>query len=445
MRTYEHIKTGLLIGLVGLSLILTWKLWTFQPDIALLDNTSRYIPSEVMSEERKLADVIQPQFMVVHQQEKYAMISPKDGRFDQLYEKLLASTLEESEQGTRIARKRLDGDGIEVMFPTEIPAEIFLSLFQLSREEHSLPTGTINSIFLYGDKKDEQVYMQLLSKKEEQVVEMKTNLSLKELTDSFIAKFDEYIEVVKVESESNENPPGNIYLPVNPVAAEKLSFTVSPISGQFFRQTLFTDPASVKYYRQTDGEESYTDGNRIINIRNNGLFMEYNNPVYSDKDRSSKHIIQGSYEFINGHGGWTNTYFLTDWVSTDRRDVAEYRLRVNKYPVISFKGLDQMLLRISRSGNQTESYFRPLFNIDNQPIDAKETVELRSGLDVIERLKQHETFELSQLQKVIIGYEMTMPNRSFVTVEPNWFVLYDNRWQKITFTDEEGGRSNGLE
>ncbi|WP_425348962.1 two-component system activity regulator YycH, partial [Halalkalibacter urbisdiaboli] len=28
---YEHFKTGLLIGLVGLSIILTWQLWTFQP------------------------------------------------------------------------------------------------------------------------------------------------------------------------------------------------------------------------------------------------------------------------------------------------------------------------------------------------------------------------------------------------------------------------------
>src|SRR5690606_5034513 len=148
-----------------------------------------------------------------------------------------------------------------------------------------------------------------------------------------------------------------VYLQEQPVKVEKLSFTISPISGQFFRQSLFTDPDSVRYYRKSDSEESYTDGSRIIEIRNNGLFMEYNNTVFTElKDRNSKHIVQSSYEFINGHGGWTDEYLLTDWVSTDIGDEADYQLYVNHYPVISFEGLDQMVLHISRSGNQTERY-----------------------------------------------------------------------------------------
>ncbi len=86
---YERIKTGLLIGLVGLSLILTWQLWTFQPDFALIDDSTRYVPTEAMSEERKLADVILPEQMIVHRQEQHAMIPASDERFEEFYRKLI--------------------------------------------------------------------------------------------------------------------------------------------------------------------------------------------------------------------------------------------------------------------------------------------------------------------------------------------------------------------
>lgn len=446
---YEHIKTGLLIGLIGLSMILTWQLWTFQPDIALLDDTTRYIPNEAMSEDRKLTDVILPEQMIVHRQEQYAMIPANDERFENLYRKLLRANLDE---GDMLAMgpfpKRLDKGGIEIVFPTAIPVDIFLGLFQVDREEFNLPLTTINRLFLYVDGHDEQVHMQILSSEDEKVVEVETTLSLGDFQRNFLEPFDSYPKVIKAEDHSSyaTRLSENIYVPAGPVPAEKLSFTASPIPATFFRQSLFADPNSVKYYRQSDNEESYTDGNRIINIRNNGLFMEYNNPVFSEThERGSRHIVQSSYEFINGHGGWTDDYILADWVSTDLRDEAEYRLQVNHLPVISFKGQEQMVLRTSRSGNQTESYFRPLFDLDSQPIDAKEEIELPSGQDVLDRLEQQEFFDMERLKKITVGYEMIMPNRSFVTVEPHWFVLYDNRWQKVTFNVEDGGGSDGLE
>ncbi len=342
--------------------------------------------------------------------------------------------------------KQVGNGGIEVIFPTAIPSDIFLSLFQVDRDEFNLPLTAINRLYVYIDEHDEQVHMQVLSSEDEQVIEIETTLSLGDF-ERFLAPIDDYLTVVKSEVDSSQTRLSeNIYIPIEPVVAEKLSFTVSPISAEFFRQSLFTDPHSVKNYRQSDGEESYTDGNRIINIRNSGLFMEYNNPVYSEiQDRSSRHIVQSSYEFINGHGGWTDEYILSDWTSTDLRDEAEYRLQVNRLPVISFEGLDQMVLRTSRSGNQTESYFRPLFDLDSVPIDAREEIELRSGQDVLDRLKEQEFFDRDRLQKVVVGYEMVMPNQSFVTVEPQWFVLYDNRWQKVTFDPAEEGGSNGLE
>nr|WP_062052536.1 two-component system activity regulator YycH [Bacillus sp. JCM 19034] len=205
----------------------------------------------------------------------------------------------------------------------------------------------------------------------------------------------------------------------------------SPISIDLFRQSLFTDPSAVKYYQQSDGEDSYTDGNRMINLRHNGIFMEYGNPIFTEAQELSKHITIAGYEFINGHGGWTDDYILTDWVSLNNREEAEFRLHMNGLPVFSIDGRDLMKLTTTRSGNQIISYSRPLFDMDAIPLNTAQRVELPSGEDVIRSIQHDEYYERQRITKISIGYEMEMRNPSFVTLEPHWYVFYGNRWQKI--------------
>ncbi|MCM3762813.1 two-component system activity regulator YycH [Alkalihalobacillus oceani] len=445
---YEHIKTGLLIGLIALSMVLTWKLWTFQPNFALLDETTRYVSNETMSEERRLTDLILPEQMIIHYGDQKSMIPRQTAEFEELYQGLLNASLDEGEpMSAGPFPKEGASGGIEFVFPASLPIDIFLGLFQVDREEMSIPITAVNRLYIYIDEQSEQVRMQLLSSEDEPMVELDTTLAPGELEETVVRGIEEYPAVTSLSEmdETLKSVNKAIYFPDEPLTAERLSFTISPIPGAFFRQSLFTDPASVKYYRQSGSEESYTDGNRIININNNGLFMEYNNPIFTGtQERSSKHIILSSYEFINGHGGWSDQYLLSRWVSTDARDEAEYRMHVNDLPVISFQGLDQMKLTATRSGNQIESYARPLFDLDSSPIDARQQVELPSGEQLLERLRDQEYFDFQRLQKVTVGYEMIMPNPSFVTVNPYWFILYDNHWQKVTFNEEEG-ETDGLE
>ncbi|WP_227936920.1 YycH family regulatory protein [Alkalihalobacillus deserti] len=445
---YEHIKTTILIVLIGVSIVLTWQLYTFQPEMAFLDDTTRYVPSDSLNaerEERKLKDVIRPEQIIVHHHNKFARIPNKDERFAKVYENLLRSSLIEIDLlATGPFPKKLETDGIELIFPTAIPIDLFLDLFELSEEEFMMTLTQVNRLYLYGSPGG-NVHMQLLSVEEERVVELGTNLSTTELA-TFSEPFNEYIEmrtVLEPTSSNSTKLTAAVYVPTEPVKVARLSFQTSSLSTEFYKQTLFTDPGSVKYYQQSDGEDSYTDGNRIITMQNNGLFMEYINPAFIDsKERNSKHIIQSSYEFVNGHGGWSDEYLLANWQSIDTRDDASFILHVNGYPVMNFEGQGSMSLDISRSGNQVVNYTRPLFELDNTPIDVSEQVHLPSGEKVLEQLKQQEFFDPKQLTKVVVGYELVARTTSFVTVEPHWFAYYRNHWQKVTF--EKGG-SNGLE
>ncbi|WP_100405860.1 YycH family regulatory protein [Bacillus solitudinis] len=437
---YEHVKTGLLMGLIGLSIILTWQLWTFQPDIALLEETET-IASE-LGEERRLTEVIKPEQVVVHHSNEEFKIMPKSHpRFEDLYEDLLESRMEEP---VLLANGSFPNNsnqpGIEIIFPTAIPVDTLLNLMQIDRDKFSLPVSDVSRLYLYKDPSKEDLYIQLLSPTDQLVVEVETDISVQQFNEVFFESEQEYVDATPLNAGSTMASvlKEAIYLPNDHVKSERISYTTTPLSGEFFMQILFSDPSSVKHYHQPDGEEFFTDGNRIINIRNNGDFMDYSNPLLSDnREKSSKHIIQSSFEFINGHGGWTDPYVLFNWSSYESRDDVEYRHQIKGTPVISFEGRDLMGLRVSRSGNQTISYVRPLFDLDQYPIDAVERVELPSGQELVERLSEQEHFSLRNLEKAVIGYEMTRRNPTFVSVEPHWFVLYDGRWQKVTFNQQE--------
>ncbi|OLS38641.1 hypothetical protein BTR22_03045 [Alkalihalophilus pseudofirmus] len=437
---YEHVKTGLLIGLVGLSIILTWQLWTFQPDINFLGESEELERTSLISEEVRLSDVIRPEKLITHVDGQTAMIPRHTDAFDEFFDQLLQAELDEGDMlATGPFPKPGVSAGIEVIFPAAVPTDTLLAMFEVDREVFNLPTSEVDRLYVYIDNNQDEVAMQLLFGEDERVVEVETSFSANEFQEWMRG---DYIPVTSVSQGPNHTQlHQHVYVPVEPVEVERMTYTTSPIDVNYFINELFNEPNSVRA-NLADQNESFTDGNRIIQLRNDGEFMDYNNPLFSEnQERSSRHIVQNSFDFINSHGGWSDPYILSDWAVADVREEAEYMLHVDGTPVISYEGQSIMSLKVGRIGSQIVSYERPLFDLDNQPINAIQRVELPSGEAVLDRLNEQEYFDPNRLEKVMVGYEMNKQNVSLVTLEPYWYVLYDGQWQKVTFNDgasEEG-------
>ncbi|WP_158211689.1 YycH family regulatory protein [Alkalihalobacterium alkalinitrilicum] len=445
---YENMKSATLTFLVLLSLVLTWQIWTFQPDYALLKDTD-YVNNPHLNEERKLSEVIVPEQVIFHVDDEHFLLNNNEILYSQFNEQWLTSRIEDISMMSTLTMNQILDESIELIFPAAIPGDIFLSMFTDVNEDISMPLSKVDRVFIYPNPETDKIHYGVISNNENRFADIETSFSVNDFEEKFLAEVERLINVFGYQVGPEQGQWSKIvYLPEETITVETISYTITPVSVDVFKQLLFNDPFSAKFFRQENGEETYTDGNRLINIINNGVFMDYINPIYSENpERGSRNVILSSIDFINGHGGWTDQYVLYDWVSNEVREEANFRLMLNGFPVISMDGFDVMSLYVFRTGNQTSRYIRPLFDLDQQPIDyARTGVDLPSGHDVIEELEKREYFDLSRLEKVAIGYEMKKWN-AFVTVEPNWYIYYDQTWQKVPFdvTNEREVEDYGLE
>lgn len=440
---YEKIKTIVLALLVLLSVILTWQLWTFQPDYALLENEANYVENIVISDERKMEEIIQPEQIVIHQEENIYLLEQVNPLFRELYGQLLQSHLTQITLLDNQEQLEQPDEAIEIIFPTGIPSQIILSIFEFPEEERGV-LKEIERLLLYTNESKEKLLLRFISYKEQQVIETTTTLSVSEFFEHYLVKAQQLPKGFAFDMNVKDKPfRPPLYLPEEERTYRSVSYTTSPILVNAFTQLFFTEPSSVRYFRQENNDELYTDGNRMINVTLDGILMEYVYPIFSDaQERSQRHVIAHSADFINSHGGWTDQYVLDSWSGNGAKEEAVFRLKLNGLPVINLSGQDAMKLKVVRTGNQTSGYSRPLLELNYYLAEVGNTMELPSGHEVIEKVKNIEYFLLEKLEKVIIGYEI-QKNNAIIVAEPAWFILYDGHWQKILFTEKDD--NNGLE
>src|SRR5690625_891410 len=68
---FESVKTFILTILVGLSLLLTFGLWTYQPEHELLNDTSYINEVDIGGIEEAKKDIIEPNHIIFHKDQRY--------------------------------------------------------------------------------------------------------------------------------------------------------------------------------------------------------------------------------------------------------------------------------------------------------------------------------------------------------------------------------------
>lgn len=421
----ESVKTFILTILVGLSLLLTFGLWTYQPNYELLYDTSYVSEVDIGGNEETKKDIVEPSSIIFHKNEQYlGYTDPLDGQ--DLYKDMQTWVLYDlniSEANGAPADKYQ----AEITFPDAIPLEMLPSLFTLNEEDIPLPGWSFQHIFITFNQASTSLNVQFLS-----IDGRKQATAVIDNTDKYDLLWSVISEVEGLSEYTLFEPTGNpIYLPKNEVELNRRSLAVKGIDPNMLVNALFNNPSLVK---TNYGEAYYTDGQRGMRVLQDGRSMEFINPIHSNYEKMDPaDLLNSSISNINEHKGWTDEYKL-DLIDKSTNSL-RYRMRYSGYPVYNDTGLS--VIEQKWRDQDLYQYRRPLFSLNNSL--GGDLVKLQSGNDVIYFLQNNSKYEVDKIKDIQVGYHLSyLDNVSHsLTLEPAWYMNYKGHWQEIDMDDDE--------
>lgn len=441
MSKKETTKSILLTFLILMSLFLTWSLWTYQPPTYEYIKSATYIQDVKIGDTYSQTDIVQPIQMVVYKDNQYygtSDLNEVKNAYDALMELSFDSARIVESNGQIISEEIKTSNRAEFIFPTAVTPAMLGQFLPIDSEETKLES--IHRIIIETNGSNSMLH--LVSDDEEIVMKAELESSTP-FTKEYIDQAEVLYPTYFAFEASGASP---VYMPTKPVKVDKLTYTTQHLSSSLFKNALFNDPGLVKLYRSENGEDSYTDGARVLEIIEAGRKIRFINPANPSSNKlETDQLVSKSIEFINNHAGWTDRYVLVDYdqymSSVDFQLTVEGRLGFDS----SGQNLDQITL--NWRSQEIYQYMRSLVNL-RFSIDNERTVrEIPSGHMLITYLKQQKSqFNPSLLKQAVIGYEIVVENQSTVVLsfEPSWYVLYNGQWEKVSIPSR-GGNTIGLE
>lgn len=432
---WEHIKSVILVLLITLSFVLTLIIWNYQPDLDVLDNTTYIHETEVSGTTKNKKELIVPRDIIFHHQNKYfSFISDINEKY--FYKDIQKWTLDEF---TLLDANQTTPEDmiLEIILPIEIPIKFVSNLFSVNSEE-VLPEGSFDRIYYFLPTYTSNVRVQFVSSNTNKRIEARIqNGDARDGIQQYLNNQNILTEYIQF----NHEMRSPIYIPKNEVTLSRRTFPTNIVQIQPLINVLFNDPTLVRKNISNIGESYYTDGTRKLTVFQQARIMRFINPLTSELlPMESGDLIDRSIDFLNDHKGWTNDYQLFD--IDGLTNTIKYRTYFNGYPV--YDDYEMSVIEQSWRSQEIFEYNRSLIQLTTPFESEDQKVSLIGGQEVIYYLQQkYNRYFPYLIEDIEIGYEMSNQNNSsyVMTLEPSWFIKFNNRWEKIVFeeTVKQGG------
>jgi len=437
--TYENIKTAILTFLVLLSGILTWNIWTYQPNYESVGN-QKTVNEVSIATQKEIRKIVKPHQVIYHVDgTQYGAID--NDHIDKIMNVITKWKFYDVKKypgritdfNDRIAQ----GANTEIIFPDEVPIELYKRVLNI--DDKDLPKFDFDRIIIKTETQQKQEgIIFFYSQKNQQVYESNVNPSF---INDFAANYYRNAGRLTPYFEHDISDIKRIYLPSDPIDMVKYTYYQNPLDSEKFKEALFKDPSFVQRSVSDYGEE-YTDDASKMTVDSQTNMIYYVNPI---RDRESvigtSNVLQKSIEFVNSHGGWTEAYRYV--YKDDFNQRVLFRLYSKEgYPIFNQMGMSE----IEQQWGQLEisRYIRPGFHLELPLNPDVKTKKLPSGQTALELLEKRKDFNPDLLENLMPGYYMTQgPGDSpLILLEPGWFYQYEQEWHELVW---EEGLKNGLE
>ncbi len=419
---YETLKSFILFVLVGISFLLSFILWSYQPNYENVLDTSYVNEVDIGGTEKTKNEVVEPIEIVFKNKDKVTSFIHSSDR-QHFYKDLAAWALYDYRVTNSNGRPEEDKKYVEMVFPNAIPAELVTSLFTF-HDQIEPPSWSFERVFLILDEKNHSVELKVLSVDDRK--QITAIIEKAETYDTILGYINGQKNLEEYISFGVSDTP--IYLPKNRVKMTKKTLVATNIKPDEFINALFSNPALVT---RNIKEAYFTDGQRGMRIFQEGRRLEFINPIQSSYAIIDPiELLEKSVNNINEHKGWTNDYLFEN-INKSSNNI-QYRLYYEGIPVF-----DHYSLSIIEQGwrqQELHQYNRPLVKIGNL-LNSQE-VELSSGQEISNLLQDESRMKIENIHDIQVGYTMNyLDDAHSLTLEPNWYILYQGDWVKFNVED----------
>lgn len=432
----ETVKSIVLFMLIVSSAILTYLVWSYQPEFSQVDTSIESSPNIGQGETVPFTNVMRA-YQTVWVDGNDARGTIEEEAVVGVREVLDGTEIQDINVYNNMNRLNLAKreDGLEefliVDYPSEMPNK---SLFQILGFEYegTLPDYSFDRIVV--DLASENVTFYLLNEALDRVAVANTNIDssyLLSILEQYEDSFESYTGLITNQSTSNSKTA--IYGPSDPGEMDTQNFLSSQYSVDAVNDILFMDE---EISTSQDDEMYVYEGESNVATYNSSTY----NYSYSNLDesmssgRNPHQTIQKGFSFLNSHTGLTPEHMLFDYAEDSNESI--YRYTLNGHVVFS----DEIMSTVSvqYGENAVFEYERPQIHVDAH-VPGDSTKELTTLENVRYQIALNENLDLQNVSKITIGYDLgfaeSQTELNLLQFTPEWYVKYDGEWMRF----DEGG------
>lgn len=437
MKYIEPIKSFLLFFLVVLSLTLTVMIWNYKPNHQFIEKVSKEV---ITTEYKSIKDVLRPYRAVIHIDNSYK------GTTSTSYIESVLSYLENVKADDltlvnnnisvqQINELMSNNNRLTMFFSANVPLQSFMEILKFETED--LPETSFDRIIIDWNNiaKNRKITVLLLNT---------TNRTLYRTTienqgeSRVLTTFVEPTKSFYIYTEIKRGNFLSLYTPANDVESVKYMYLAEKLPIEKFKKVLFQHQDIIQQSDETATTKEYYDNMSKMTVDTKNHILNY---VYPPSEGlaiiASSNLFKESFNFINEHGGFNADYRLS-FINTAKH-IVDYQLYYQGLPVFSA----ETATKISTTWGDEEihKYRRPYYVLENDIPTEMKIKYLPSGLEIVETYVQADV----DIKDLVLGYYLVQNiDLGVFELEPAWFILKENSWERIKI-ENIGGTANGLE
>ncbi|MBV7505050.1 hypothetical protein KW850_07260 [Bacillus sp. sid0103] len=438
---YENIKSGILTVLVLVSILLTWNLWTYQPNYETMES-SENVKEVSLSEKQEVQKIVRPDQLLYHVKGQHYGTN-NTTEIEKVIKEMSGWAFFDVKKYTnedKNFKELIHGSGnTEIKFPGEVPIELYRSVLNI--EGKKIPSFNFNRMIINVENSvKENGIVYFVSTVNQQVyISHISTANLNEFKHDFYQKAAKFPKHLAFQASDKRT----IFLPETVTEMTTYKYLPVTLDSEEFKEALFSDPSFVQKSFVPTGEEYTSDSSKMtVNFESN--LLRYVNPTVEENYiNTSYDLVKRSIDFVNEHGGWTDPYRYV--YKNEYTHSVTFRLYSRDgYPVFSGNGISEISEVWGR--DEINKYIRPNIALELPLTTEMVKVTRPSGHDALKFLQNKKNFKPGLLEDMVLGYRMDRDSKEnkLIVLEPAWFYLYDKSWGEITM-EELGGMQHGLE